>query len=182
VDRAWREVFSDNPPARTVIPVSGLGVPRWEGRNQGHRDSAIRLEQQCRAVEKGTRREVIRVTPGEFGCEAEAVLAGDYLWISNQYAYRAPGSQTPGSPDEEVSVIFARLEQLCRKAQGSFGDIAQVRAFVSDKEAAAAFFTALRREFPEAPPSASAVVLPAPLAVPDARIFVDAVAHIPGPA
>ncbi len=35
IDRAWKRAFGDAPPARTVIPVRGLGVPRRGARAWG---------------------------------------------------------------------------------------------------------------------------------------------------
>ncbi len=175
IDRAWSKAFGDNPPARTLIPVRGLGVPRREGAGMGHGDRAVKLEQQVRALRPGhgAEREVVSTPAGRLAHEAEAVRAGELVWMSHQYARRAAG--TAGA-EAEVEEIFARLGELCAAAGATLEHLVQVRAFVLDLEAGRLVHARVRELFPSSPPVVSVTTVPGPLLVPGASLFVDAVA------
>lgn len=177
IDRVWRRVFGDTPPARTIIPVRGLGVPRREGERLGHADRAVKLEQQVRAVRPGhgVARELVATARGRFAHEAEAVKAGPLVWISHQYA--EPGAYR--SSGEEVDQLFARLDEVCRAAGTTIGNLAQLRAFVRDPAIGDAVYARLRALVPTDPPVVAITEVPGPLLVPTASLFVDAVAYVP---
>jgi 2-iminobutanoate/2-iminopropanoate deaminase len=179
IDRAWRGVFSADPPARTIIPVRGVGVPRREARGLGHGDRAVKLEQQVRALRPGhgIEREVVATPRGRFGHAAEAVRAGAALWISEQYA--APVDIERGLSDE-VSAVMRRVEELCVAAGSRLENLAQLRAFVLDPQTGHLVHEFIRSEFPDAPPVVCVTSVPDPLLVPGANLFVDGVAYVPG--
>jgi 2-iminobutanoate/2-iminopropanoate deaminase len=179
IDRAWVGVFGEEPPARTIIPVRGVGVPRREAAGLGHGDRAVKLEQQVRAVRPGhgVEREVVTTPRGRLGHAAEAVRAGEVLWISEQYA--SPSDIDCGLSDE-VDAVMRRVEELCVAAGSQLDNLAQLRAFVVDPRTGHLVHEWIRARFPEAPPVVCVTSVPEPLLVPSANLFVDAVAYVPG--
>jgi 2-iminobutanoate/2-iminopropanoate deaminase len=179
IDRAWRGLFDDDPPARTIIPVRGVGVPRREAPGLGHSDGAIKLEQQARALRpgRGIAREVVETSRGRFGHAAEAIRAGAALWISEQYAEVADIDR---GISDEVSAVMRRVEELCAAAGSGLENLVQLRAFVLDPRTGHLVHEFVKRQFPEGPPVVCVTSVPGPLLVPGANLFVDAVAHVPG--
>src|SRR6266568_251551 len=61
LDQVWRREFGSAPPARTVLPCRGLGIPAFEGKDLHHRDRAVHMEQLAQAVrpDAGYQRDVI---------------------------------------------------------------------------------------------------------------------------
>jgi 2-iminobutanoate/2-iminopropanoate deaminase len=176
IDRAWKRAFGDAPPARTLIPVRGLGVPRREGTGMGHRDDAVKMEQQVRGLipGRGADREVITTDTGRLAHEAEAVRAGDLVWMSHQYARTAAGT----GAEHEVDEIFASIDELATAASGGLSGIVALRAFVTDLAAGRAVHAKVRECFDGDPPVVSVTTVPGPLLIPGAELFVDAVAHV----
>jgi enamine deaminase RidA (YjgF/YER057c/UK114 family) len=179
IDRVWRGVFGDDPPARTIIPVRGIGNPRREAPGLGHSDRAVKLEQQARALRPGhaVDRQVITTARGRLGHAAEAVRAGAVLWISEQYATR---QESERGISEEVSAVMRRVEELCQAAGSDITNLAQVRAFVLDVHTGHLVHESIRQAFPDAPPVVCVTSVPGPLPVLGANLFVDAIAYVPG--
>jgi 2-iminobutanoate/2-iminopropanoate deaminase len=179
IDRAWRALFGDDPPARTIIPVRGVGVPRREAPGLGHGDRAIKLEQQARALRPGhgVEREVVVTPRGRFGHAAEAICAGAVLWISEQYA--SPAEIDRGIANE-VAAVMRRVDEVCAAAGSRLESLVQLRAYVLDAQTGHVVHEFVKREFPEAPPVVCVTSVPGPLLVPGANLFIDAVAHVPG--
>jgi enamine deaminase RidA (YjgF/YER057c/UK114 family) len=179
IDRAWRGLFGDDPPARTIIPVRGVGVPRREAPGLGHGDRAVKLEQQARALRpgRGVEREVVVTPHGRFGHAAEAIRAGEVLWISEQYA---SSQEIDNGVADEVAGVMRRVDEVCVAAGSRLQNLAQLRVYALDAQTGHLVHEFVEREFAEAPPVVCVTSVPGPLLVPGANLFVDAVAHVPG--
>jgi enamine deaminase RidA (YjgF/YER057c/UK114 family) len=182
LDRVWRRRFGDDPPARTIVPVRGLGVPRFEGSDLRHRDLGVRMEHLTRAIRPGfgTAKEVIDAGLEPLAHEATAVKAGPLLWISQQYAGVAEG-RASGGAREQIEAIFARIEQLCRAAGTELANLVRLRAFVTHGRAVGDVYAVLKELIPTDPPTVVVTEVPGPLLLPDAAVVIDAVAWIPTP-
>lgn len=181
LDRVWRRFFGDDPPARTVIPVRGVGCPRWEGEKLGHRDRAVKLEHQVRAIRPafGATREVVTTGAGGLAHEAEAIKAGSLLWISQQYAGDRGGLRSAEDTESQVRFIFDRIGELCRQAGTTPENLVRVRAFVLDPDDGYLVYERLRELMPADPPTVAITAVPGPLLLPGASVFLDAVAYVP---
>lgn len=180
-DMAWKARFPNDPPARTVIPVRGLGIPRIEAEGLGHADKAVSIEHLTQSIRPGlgAQKEIIEVD-GEQPASHEsiAVKAGDLLWVSSLYATR-PGGGLATAPDarSQLEQIFERLGMICAAAGSSVSDLVRVRAFITEPADAYAVYAAVRAACPTDPPNVVVTGVPAPLPFPGCTVTVDAVAY-----
>jgi enamine deaminase RidA (YjgF/YER057c/UK114 family) len=182
LDRIWRQYFPNDPPARTVVPVRGLSVPRWEGPNEGHRDNAIKMEHLTQAICRSSslRKEVISTGSEQIEPCAEGVRAGNLLWISGQYAGGAAGLYCRPDSASQLEYLFERLARICEAGGTSLANLVRLRAFLTDAADAEIVYGLLRHAVPSDPPTVQVTTVPAPLPVPGACAVLDAVAHVPG--
>ena len=101
LDLVWKETFGDNPPARTVTPVRGLGAPRFEG-TLHHHENAMRMEIQFRSIRPGhgVTKQVLATDDRQLGHEVRGVRTGNLLWISGQLAGDKDGALTDGDASQ----------------------------------------------------------------------------------
>ena len=180
-DMAWKARFPNDPPARTVIPVRGLGIPRIEAEGLGHADKAVNIEHLTQSIRPGAgaTKEIIEV-PGEesMSHESVAVKAGDLVWVSSLYAAR-PGGGLATSPDarSQLEEIFERLQKIVETAGSSMANLVRIRAFITDPADAYAVYAAVRAACPSDPPNVVVTGVPGPLPFPGCTVAVDAVAY-----
>ena len=181
LDRVWRSRFPENPPARTVVPVRGLGAPRREARGLGHRDIAVRMEHLSQAIRPGfgVEREVISTGADPLQHESEAIRAGELLWISGQFAGGADGLRTAPDTASQIDYLFGRLDEICRAGGTRLENLVRLRAFVTDPGDAYAVYGALKQAVPNDPPSVVVSGVPGPLQVPGCTVVLDGVAYVP---
>lgn len=180
-DLIWKQVFGDRPPARTVVPVRGLFMPRREGA-RGHADGAIRMELQFRSIRPGfgLEKEIIETGLVTFGHEPVATRAGSLLWISGQLGGDLNGVCGDGSTPAQLREIFRRLDTICKAGGTDLGNLLRLRAYVTDPRDAYLVHAALKEAVPADPPAVCITGVPGPLQVPGCTVIVDAVAHVPG--
>ena len=180
VDRVWREFFPTNPPARTVVPVRGLGSPRWEGARD-HADGGTKTEVLFQSIRPGfgAERQVVETGTGQLTHESEGIKGGPFLWISGQLAGNESGLLTEPDGISQARYAFSRIEEICRAGGTDMSNLVRVRAWVTDIEDSYHVYTVLREHIPSNPPTVSITTVPGPLYVPGCRIIVDAVAYVP---
>ena len=181
VDRVWREFFPKDPPARTVVPVRGLGSPRWEGART-HADGGTKTEAIFQSIRPdfGAERVVVETGPGQITHESEAVMAGPLLWTSGMIAGDENGLLTADDAASQARYAFSRISALCEAAGTDISQLLRVRGFVTGPEDGYRIYDVLREFVPSEPPCVSITTVPAPLYVPGCRLIIDAVAHVPG--
>jgi len=181
LDEVWRRHFAADPPARTVLPVRGLSVPRREGQTMSHPEGAIRMEHLTLGIRPGfgITREVISTGEAPLLHESEAVRAGRLLWISGQVAGGRDGLMTTPDIGSQVDFIFSRLDAICQAGGTSLQNLVRLRAFVTEPENAYVVYSALRRAVPQEPPTVAITGVPSPLPVPGSKVMMDGVAFIP---
>ena len=179
LDLVWKDAFGDNPPARTVTPIRGLGAPRWEGAKH-HTEGAIKMEIQFRSIrpDAGAVKEIIHVD-GQLGIDPAAVKAADLLWISNQFAGDRQGLVTAPDAASQVDYIFRRLRDICEAGGTTIDQLLRLRAYVTDPSHAYAVYEGLRKYVPNDPPCVCVAGVPGPLQVPGCTVMIDAVAYAP---
>ncbi len=179
LDLIWQRLFPENPPARTLAPIRGLGQPRIEGAKH-HWEGTLKMELQFRTMREGhdTTREVISIGGGALPeVESDAVKVGDLLWVGGQIAANCDGPVTAGDTESQLNYIFDRLTAICEAGGSSISELLRIRAFVRNEQTGYAFYGKLKERVPSNPPTASVIVVPDPLHVPECTVSVDAIAH-----
>ncbi len=113
LDHVWREFFPNNPPARTIFPVNGLGAT----------ESRIEITIMAVTDHGKTRKEVISSpkcrTP--LFHESQAVRAGDILFLSGLMAVDGTGlvAAARGNPNlpYDTDSAAAQMEDILLQAQ-----------------------------------------------------------------
>lgn len=179
LDRVWGELWPEDPPARTVIPVRSLGHPRRDDA-RGHRHRATRMELQVRALRPGSgaKREVIGTGAQALGVQSEAVRGGSLLWTSGLLAGGPQGAVTEPDATSQVQLAFDWIAELVEAAGTRMEELLRVRAFLNDARDVPVFFAALRERVPADPPCVGVAVVPGALPVPGCSVLLDAVAHV----
>jgi len=108
----------------------------------------------------------------------DAVSAGDLLFVSGCVPVDADGNLVPGDVVAQTRQVFANVGVVLDAAGAGFGDIVKVTVFLTDIDDRSAVNTVRRELFGEARPASTLVEI-SKLAIPGARIEVEAVALIP---
>jgi enamine deaminase RidA (YjgF/YER057c/UK114 family) len=178
LDRVWAKLFPENPPARTIVPIRGLGQPRIEGAKH-HWEGTMKMELQFRTMVqgRGATRQAISL-PGAAlpDVESDAVRVGNLLWIGGQIAADRDGPVTAPDTGLQLDYIFGRLASICEDGGSSLADLLRIRAFVTDERTGYAFYAKLKEMVPVDPPVVCVIVVPDPLHVPSCTVSIDAVA------
>jgi reactive intermediate/imine deaminase len=109
----------------------------------------------------------------------DAVRAGDLLFVSGCVAFDAEGRLVGG--DDVVAQarqVFRNVGAVLEAAGAGFGDVVKVTVYLTDVDDRAAINPVRREVFGDARP-ASTLVEVAALAVPGAKLEVEAVALLP---
>ena len=108
----------------------------------------------------------------------DAVWAGDLLFISGCVPVDSGGNLVPGDVVSQTRQVFANIAVVLAAAGGSFADVVKVTVFLIDVDDRRAVNVVREEVFGESRP-ASTLVEVSRLAIPGARIEVEAVALIP---
>ena len=124
-----------------------------------------------------SRREEIRV-PGlaePISHYTDAVRAGDLLFISGCVPVDADGRLVPGDVVAQTRQVFANIGAVLAASGAEFGDVVKVTVFLVDVDDRAAVNTVRQEVFGSVRP-ASTLVEVSRLAIPGARVEIEAVA------
>jgi enamine deaminase RidA (YjgF/YER057c/UK114 family) len=182
MDRVWRQWFPNDPPARVVIPYTGLGV-------MGAR---IEIDMILLANDSNLTRKAISSDAAfePLGHEPQAIQAGDFLFFSTQLAAGpegVPGELIP-NPDLpffadagqlQASRMFDSMAALCEAAGSRLENLCQVKEFYEDLSSFGAVRSEWKERFGDAPPASTSVELGAPLIAPDSKILMDVIGYAP---
>lgn len=108
----------------------------------------------------------------------DAVWAGSLLFISGCVPIDSDGELVPGDVQAQARQVFANISVVLDAAGGSFADIVKVTVFLVDVEDRRAVNLVRQEIFGDTRP-ASTLVEVSRLAIPGARVEVEAVALIP---
>jgi reactive intermediate/imine deaminase len=108
----------------------------------------------------------------------DAVRAGDLLFVSGCVPVDGDGNLVPGDVVAQTRQVFANVGAVLEAAGAGFGDVVKVTVFLTDVDDRRAVNTVREEVFGGTRP-ASTLVEVSRLAVPGARIEVEAVAVIP---
>jgi reactive intermediate/imine deaminase len=110
----------------------------------------------------------------------DAVRAGNLLFVSGCIAVDANGRLVGGDDVvEQARQVLRNVGAVLAAAGAGFGDVVKVTVYLTDVDDRAAIDTVRREVFGSARPASTLVEVSA-LAVPGAKVEVDAVALVPG--
>ncbi len=183
VDEIWRDFFPTDPPARTTVPVSDLGIP------------GVRVAINVIAFlpEGGAVRRTISTAdaPQPLAHEPQAVQAGPLLFFSAQMAtdfstgVPAEARINPHFPfygsesAAQVNYIVGNIDAICRAAGTASKNLVRRRGFYTDFSEFFTSFATWGKAFPSDPPASTTVRVPQPLLVPGCKVAIDLIATIP---
>ena len=108
----------------------------------------------------------------------DAVRAGDLLFVSGCVPVDANGDLVPGDVVAQTEQVFRNIALVLETAGAGFADVVKVTVFLTDIGDRAAV-NEVRQEVFGASRPASTLVEVSRLAIPGARIEVEAIAHVP---
>jgi enamine deaminase RidA (YjgF/YER057c/UK114 family) len=183
IERVWRRWFPENPPARVVIPYTGIAV-------QGARIE-IALVLLADDSELAIERIETSDAPEPFLHEPQALRAGDLLFLSTQLPAdssgtvpdeltRAPGFPHYGQPARrQLAWMLEHVAAICEAGGTSLANVCRRQTFHDDLARAPETMDEWQAAFPDDPPAALTVELGGPLIAPGAHLLLDLIAHVP---
>lgn len=181
-DRAWREWFPVNPPARVVIPHMGLGG----------KGSRVEVALMVLADDASISKQTIETTeaPEPTTHEPQAVRAGSFIFYSTILPADEKGlaeetKRHPGFPWYKEPALL-QMEYMLRiiDAIGSAGgssveNICRRQAFHDDLTWFQMMIARWGAAFPKDPPASTTMKIGGPLQVPGAHLLLDLIGYCP---
>lgn len=183
MDRVWQEVFTENPPARVVLPYIGMG-------SKGARvEIALTLLADDAEISKTT----IETSnaPEQPGHEPQAVKAGQFLFFSTQMAFDSTGNLADGmlrpvnapwygSPGQnQMHYMMKNIDAISAAAGTTVENIVRRACFHSDLQWFAESIQAWAGYFPGDKPASTTVGLKGPFVVAGANTLLDLISYVP---
>jgi enamine deaminase RidA (YjgF/YER057c/UK114 family) len=185
MDYVWRRWFPENPPARVVVPYSGLccdGYRTEIGLTFLAGDADVEVE----TIETSD-------APEPFGHEPQAVRAGEFLFFSTQMAVDSNGrlaASVRGHPafpyydqpvKEQMEYVIGNVAAICEAAGTSLEQLCRRQAFFDDLAWLAPTNEVWGAAFPKDPPASVDIGLGAgwPLLVPGVKVVLDLIGYAP---
>jgi len=186
IDEVWRRHWPTAPPARAVIPVTGIG---------GVKGGNVEISVIVARPEHGGDRDVVhtdRALPA-LGHAVQAMRSGPFLFLSTQLGRGADGAPASvgaarrGLPHagrhvvEQVRRLHDNVQSLCEAAGTSIENTVKADVFLSDFAHLPTVLGAWGAPFTAGYPAAGFFeVPPGSHEVPGCDLAVDLIVHVPG--
>jgi enamine deaminase RidA (YjgF/YER057c/UK114 family) len=182
MDAVWKKWFPKNPPARTVIPYSGLGGKGW------------RFEVTMDLLTNDSNLEPVTIktdkAPTPFGHEPQAVKVGNFLFFSTLRAVNSQGVLSTRTPPgferyvdqgaAQMRAILAQIEAISAAAGTNLANLCRLKVFMDGWNMLAPAAQELANAFPIDPPAVSMHrVNGSPMIAPGCHIVGDAISYVP---
>ncbi len=181
-EEVWREFFPKEPPARTIIPVSGISDV----------DCCVEINMIAVKDDGDSRKETITAkgVPITEGHQPHAVRAGNFLFLSGLLAsdgkmeISSEAMVHPEMPwfgssgEQETEHILQNMEAICRTGNSSLKDVVWTQNFYTDLSLFNASLEVWQAAFPKKPPAALACGVRSPHWIRGCSIQMDAVAIV----
>jgi enamine deaminase RidA (YjgF/YER057c/UK114 family) len=184
IERVWKRRFPNDPPAKTVVPYSGLGA----------RGQLVEIAVTALTNDSELPRQAIETSdaPEPLGHEPQAMRAGQYLFYSQQMAFdstgalakgmqRAPGYPYYGQPAKnQVDYMLGNVARIATAAGSSIDNVCKRQCFHDDYEWFAETWAEWRSKFNEPEPCSTTIGIGGPMVVEGAHVLYDLMGYIPG--
>jgi enamine deaminase RidA (YjgF/YER057c/UK114 family) len=181
MERAWRRWFPENPPARVIVPYTGLGG----------RGSRIEIAMALLADDSSLSIDTIETSgaPEPVGHEPQAVKAGDFVFFSSLLPVDSDGAVPAGLlPDPQrpfysqparaqMHAMLAHADAICRAAGTSLDQACRGQVFVDDLARFPETIDEWRGAFDRQPPASATMEVGGPLIAPGAHLMLDLVVY-----
>jgi 2-iminobutanoate/2-iminopropanoate deaminase len=109
---------------------------------------------------------------------AQAMVAGDFVFVSGQVARTADGNWVVGDFEAEVQCVLANLEAILAGAGCGARDICKINAFLSDRALYDRFNAVYQKHFAEMSYPARTTTI-CTFSQPEIRVEIDGIAYRP---
>lgn len=106
---------------------------------------------------------------------SEAVLAGDFLFVSGMVGFEPDGSIVRGGVAAETDRIMEDLTGILKQSGASLADVVKTNVYLTDANDFSAFNEAYARYFPTEPPARIGVVVALTI---EAKVELDFIVYI----
>lgn len=186
IEEVWEQNWPVNPPARAIVPVSGIG-----GVKGGHAEIYVIVSRDSH----GGDREIITAPTAlpPLGHQPQAVRAGSLLFLSSQLGRSADGPAAAATAArrglpytgrhiaEQVKRIHEDVQKICEAAGTSIENTVKADVFLSDFADLPAFFSEWGDAFTSGQPACGFYEVPARSQhVPGCDLSADLVVYVPG--
>ena len=186
IEEVWRQNWPSDPPARAIVPVSGIG-----GVKHGNVEIYVIV---ARPGQGGEREAVVarRALPA-LGHQAQAIKCGSLLFLSTQLGRTAEGpsptaqAARAGLPHarrhiaEQIKRIHEDVQAICEAAGTSIENTVKADLFISDFADLSTVFAAWPEPFTSGLPAAGFFEVPAgSQEIPACDLSADLVIYVPG--
>lgn len=183
IERVWKRRFPNDPPAKTVVPYSGLGA----------RGCRVEIAVTALTSDSSLRREAIETSdaPEPLGHEPQAMRAGQYLFLSQQMAFDSSGALAEGMqrrsgypfygqpPKNQVDYLMTNAATICEAAGSSVDNLCKRQTFHDDALWFAETWAEWGSKFELPQPCSTTIEIGGPLIVPGAHVLFDLIGYIP---
>ena len=183
IDNVWRHWFPEDPPARVVIPFTGLS-------RQGAR---VQIAFKLLAYDSDLTIETIEASkvPPQMGHEPHAVKVGKFLFFSTQLPIDSKANLAASAmahanfpyyvqpPKLQMRYILDNVSEICDAAGTSLDQIVNRQFFQDDFSHFASAMEEWVAHFPNDPPASTTVRLGGPLQVEGAHVLLDLIGYVP---
>lgn len=171
-NEVWAKHFGRNPPATSLITTATPGFICEAGR----------IEINTLSVRRGgrTRKQLVDAQVAmPYAGQAQAVRAGDLLFLSNLLAVDARGAlAVKADAQAQMDHMLGAAERICAKAGTSLANVVRAQQFHTDLADFDSAWQAWERHLPQQPIPFSAIEVPA-LGVPGAVVMLDLWVYVP---
>lgn len=183
VDAAWVKWFPKNPPARIVVPYSGLST----------KGSQVEIALTLLANDSSKRIETVRSdkAPKAIGHAPQAVKAGNLLFLSQQLPVnesgkvpesliRHPSFPYYGQPArQQMNYMLKNVAAICEVAGTSLDNVVRRACFHDHGVNFAESMDEWAAHFPQLKPVSTTIILGGPLQAAGAHTLLDIIAYVP---
>lgn len=183
VDAAWAKWFPKNPPARIVVPYSGLGS----------KGSRVEIALTLLANDSNKRIETVLTgkAPKPIGHAPQAVKAGNLLFLSQQLPVdengkvpenlvRHPSFPYYGQPArQQMNYMLKNVAAICEAAGTSLSNVVRRACFHDHGVNFAESMDEWAAHFPQLKPVSTTIILGGPLQAAGAHTLLDIIAYAP---
>ncbi|WP_196073338.1 Rid family hydrolase [Nakamurella alba] len=185
VEEVWQQNWPDSPPARAIVPVSGIG---------GVKGGNVEIFVIVARRDAGGDREVITAPDAlpAIGHQVQAIRSGEFLFLSTQLGRSADGplpaavAAQDGLPFtrralvDQVRAIHEDVAKICAAAGTSIENTVKADLYLTDFGDLATLFEVWPEPFTDGLPAAGFFeVPPGSLEVPGCTVAADIIVHCP---
>ena len=186
VEEVWAKHWPTNPPARAIVPCSGIG---------GVKHGNVEIYVIVARKQHGGHREIITAPKAlpAIGNESQAIKVGNLLFLSTQLGRTVNGPASSalaakaGLPFakrhivEQVKLIHENVQAICEAAGTSIENTVKADVFLNDFADLPTFFSAWGEPFTDGKPASGFFETPTGFqAIPGCDLSADLVVYVPG--